>query len=345
MIEKIFQVSASVKPSRLAVVFPCYREKQSINPAYIALKKILDDLVAKGNLYPDWILCFVDDGSDDDTWTTILELTKAHDQIRGLRLAHNVGQQGALLAGLGYLRNSYDVYITMDVDLQDNPIAIPQMLRAIANGYGIAYGVRSGRHSDSHFKRYSAGMYYKLLVLTGVTVIPHHADFRALNNEVLKVLLEHPYAHLFLRAVIPKLGFKGQNVPYARLPRKQGQTKYSLLKMVSLGIDGLTLSTSIPLKVILLIGLTSLLFSVSLFTWAISLRMHDVPIPDWLTTTTPFVFFGGLQCIALSLIGEYMRRIYLEKRSNPKYVIREVCGFLNSPPSALSRGRNLPLQF
>lgn len=333
-------MSPKVLP-RLAIVLPCYRESESIEPARLALTGILDDMAGRGELQREWCLCFVDDGSDDATWQQIQSAATKDHRIRGIRLANNIGQQAALLAGLGCLSQEFTIYLTMDVDLQDNPAAVPEMLTILANGYDLVYGVRSKRHADSFFKRQSATAYYRLLALTGVKVIPHHADFRAFNSRVLEALLMHPHAHLFLRAVFPKLGFNGTTVTYERLPRKQGQTKYSLWKMLALAIDGLTLLTSAPLKAILLVGALSLSVALGAFGWILFNFLQGNGIPAWATPSVPLIFFGALQCIALALIGEYLRRIYLDKKRYPVYKIRESTGF----PKPLANAISLPDHF
>jgi polyisoprenyl-phosphate glycosyltransferase len=313
----------SLSAPRLAIVLPCYREVDAVGPAYDTLSRLLNTLVEERQIDPHWCLCFVDDGSDDQTWNVIETLTRRHEKAVGIRLAANAGQQAALLAGLTYLAGKYDCYATMDVDLQDDPQALPRMLEGVEKGFDIAYGVRSERQSDSPFKRMTADLYYRMLRLIGIGVIPHHADYRVFTAAVLPVLLKHPHAHLFLRAVFPRLGFRGCEVPYVRQPRRQGQTKYSVMKMVGLAIDGLTLFSSTPLKVVMVIGGAGAFTSIGLFIWALVLRSREVPAPDGLITLLTILFFGALQTIVLSMIGEYLRRIYLDNRKGPKFVIAE----------------------
>ncbi len=313
----------SVSCPRLAIVLPCYREVDAVGPAYDALSQLLEALVEERQIDPHWCLCFVDDGSDDQTWNVIETLARRHEKALGIRLAANAGQQAALLAGLTYLAGKYDCYATMDVDLQDDPEALPRMLEGLEQGSDIAYGVRTERQSDSPFKRMTADLYYRVLRLIGIGVIPHHADYRVFSAAVLPVLLKHPHAHLFLRAVFPRLGFRGCEVPYVRQPRRQGQTKYSVMKMVGLAIDGLTLFSSTPLKVVMVIGGAGTLTSIGLFIWALVLRSRELPAPEGLMTLVTILFFGALQTVVLAMIGEYLRRIYLDNRKGPKFVIAE----------------------
>ncbi len=309
---------------RLAIVLPCFREMDAVKPACAVLSGLLNSLAEAKRIHPEWCLCFVDDGSDDQTWTAILALAKAHKQVVGVRLAANAGQQAALLAGLSFLARDFDCYVTMDVDLQDDPNALPTLLSRIDEGFDIAYGVRTERQSDSPFKRWTADLYYRMLRLLGIGVIPHHADYRVFRASVLPVLLKHPHAHLFLRAVFPRLGFRGCEVPYVRQPRKQGKTKYSVFKMFGLAIDGLTLFSSAPLKAVLLMGVGGTLTSAALLIWGLLLRSQHLLVPGWLLTLVPILFFAALQTIVLALIGEYLRRIYLDNRKGPKYAIAEV---------------------
>lgn len=324
----------------MAVVLPCYRESDSILPAIQALSAVLNDLVAENKLDKDWCVCFVDDGSDDDTWTAIQTAQATESRILGIRLVANAGQQAALLAGLSLLADEFDLFVTMDVDLQDDPGALPAMLDSMENGFEIAYGVRNRRRrADSPFKRWSADLYYRTLRLLGIQVIPHHADYRMFRAEVLNVLLKHPHAHLFLRAVYPRLGFRGKEIPYVRQPRYHGTTKYNLWKMLGLAIDGLTLFTAAPLKIILFVGLAGLMLFLGLTAWILVLKFHHTNVPEWLTTTLPILFFGALQSIALSLIGEYLRRIYLENHRFPNYSVRSMTGSVPNRKTALWKSR------
>lgn len=307
------------KLPRLVIVLPCYQEAETIPHAYRALKIVLERMVDSGQTAPQWCMCFVDDGSQDPTWLAIADLAQQDDRVFGIRLAANTGQQEALLAGLEASNGHFDVYATMDVDMQDDPEALHAMLSALQADTAIAYGVRSNRNADGWGKRISASIYYRLLKAMDIKVIPHHADYRMFRQDVLSALLAHPHAHLFLRAVITKLGFKGAIVPYQRLARTHGSTKYSLWKMCSLAIDGLTLYRSTPLKLVFLFGLVGGMAAVICLVWVLGLRLQGNPGSPELLWMAPLLFLGGLQCIAIAVAGEYLRRQYLENLKRPQH--------------------------
>ena len=319
---------------RLVIVLPCYKEAETIPHTYCALQEVLEGMVLSGKTAEDWGLCFVDDGSEDGTWEAICTLTQTDDRVFGIRLPANTGQQEALLAGLEACNGHFDVYATMDVDLQDDPAALPTMLAALQSASSIAYGVRSNRNADGWGKRISASIYYRLLRGMDIQVIPHHADYRMFRQDVLSALLAHPHAHLFLRAVITKLGFRGAIVPYRRLARTHGSTKYSLWKMCSLAIDGLTLYRSTPLKLVFLFGLIGGFAAVVCLVWVLGLRLQGNPGSPELFWVAPLLFLAGLQCIAIAVAGEYLRRQYLENLRRPQHQPVASVGHASAQPTS-----------
>lgn len=288
-----------------------------------ALKSCLDVLVAREDLaISRFQLILVDDGSSDDTWEQIQGFAK-NDGAKGVKLSRNFGHQSAILAGLAAA--DADVVLTIDCDLQDDIGAIADMLRAFENGADMALGVRKARAKDSFVKRHTAQAFYKLMNLMGAEIVADHADFRLMSRRALKALLVHEEANLFLRGIIPSLGFKTTIIRYERQARDYGGTRYTPGKMLSLALSGITAFSTVPLRLIAVLGVLVFLASIVLSLWFLSVRLFDSSqtVPGWASTVLPILGLGGLQIFCMGVIGEYVGRIYLEVKRRPRFIVEE----------------------
>ncbi len=267
-------------------------------------------------------LILVDDGSKDTTWQLIEKLAASH-PIHAIKLSRNYGHQNAMLAGLS--NSDSEVILTMDADLQDDLNAITSMLKAYQGGADLALGVRSSRGSDTAFKSNSASGYYKLMKALGVNIIEDHADFRLMSRKSLNALLAHEEVNLFLRGIIPAIGFPTSIIYYERQDREYGETKYTLRKMLGLAINGITSFSVTPLRFVTALGLS--VSAVALFTalWVIIVKIFYFghAVPGWASTVLPILFLGGIQLISLGIIGEYVGKIYLEVKRRPRFIIEK----------------------
>lgn len=308
----------------LNIVVPCYNEEAALPETARQLAALLDHLVAEGTIAANSGVYFIDDGSRDRTWDLIVGLQISRpDRFHGIKLSRNRGHQTALLAGL---RNAPgDALISIDADLQDDISVIPAMIEEFQRGHDIVYGVRRGRTSDTVFKRQSARTYYWLLQAMGVTVVPDHADFRLMSRRALKALEHYHEVNLFLRALVPQLGFRSTMVYYDRLPRLAGETKYPLSRMVALATQGVTSFSMQPLRLISVAGLLMSLVSFLLGIWAIYIAtMTHRGVPGWASIVVPVALVGGLQLASLGVIGEYIGKIYMEVKRRPLFEIEEI---------------------
>lgn len=320
-LENISASTAEPKASQcaLSIVVPCHNEEQVLPETARRLQAVLDPLVEKG-LIVDPKIFFVDDGSTDDTWLIIETLASEDPRVHGLKLSTNFGQQNAILAGL--LTAPGDILISIDADLQDDVNSIEQMVRAHAEGAEVVYGIRGDRTTDSFFKRATAEGYYRLLRAMGVKLVFNHADFRLLSRRVVEQLRTCNETNLLLRGLIPQLGFRSASVYYNRQTRFAGETKYSLSKMMSLAITGITSFTEIPLKIITVLGLLVSLFSFALAIWALVVKLLlQIAIPGWASIVIPVYFLGGIQLLCLGVIGQYLAKIYAETKARPRFIV------------------------
>jgi glycosyltransferase involved in cell wall biosynthesis len=307
----------------LSIVAPCYNEAQVLPETVKRLTSLLRDLVIKGRVSEASSIWFVDDGSKDGTWALIEELAQTHSTIHGIKLSRNRGHQQALLAGL--LHAPGDAVISVDADLQDDLVAIEKMIDEHAGGAEIVYGVRRSRDTDSSFKRFTAEFYYRLLRWMGVEVVFNHADYRLMSRRAVEALREFKEVNLFLRGIIPQLGFRSAKVFYDRAERFAGESKYPLHKMLSLAIHGIISFSSVPLR-----WITGLGFLVSLLTfvvgvWALGVKLFTSgAVPGWTSTVVPIYFLGGIQLLCIGIIGEYLAKIYMETKARPRFVIEKM---------------------
>ena len=310
----------------LTIVIPCYNEEAVLPITYKEFLNELDYLVKTSRVHSDSTILFVDDGSDDSTWDIISDLSKEHRRISGIALSRNRGHQNALLAGLMEAREYSDVTISIDCDGQDDISAMSEMIDAYNDGSEIVYGVRSDRESDSAFKRMSAQMFYRLLNDMGVESVFNHADFRLMSKKTLDALSEYDETNLYLRGLIPLIGYKTDTVEYKRSERVAGNSHYPLAKMTSLALNGITNLSIKPIRIITIFGLLVTPISFIGAIWAIVATLLGVNVPGWASLVLVICFFGGAQMLSLGIIGEYIGKMYLETKHRPKYHIAERIG-------------------
>ncbi|MBQ1739403.1 MAG: glycosyltransferase family 2 protein [Clostridiales bacterium] len=307
----------------LYLVIPCYNEEQVLPLTSGKFKAKLEELIDAGKISSDSRVMFVNDGSKDTTWDILTSLCEEDKKYAAISLAHNRGHQNALIAGLMEAKKYADITISMDCDGQDDINAITQMVDEYAKGNEIVFGVRNDRSTDSWFKRTTAQSYYKFLRGMGVDIIPDHADYRLMSSRVLNALEGYGEVNLFLRGIIPQLGFKQSVVYYSRAEREAGTTHYPLSKMMSLAIDGVTSFSIRPLRLITVLGIIVALLSFIGIIYVLVSVISGYYVDGWASTTCILCFVSGIQMISLGVIGEYIGRIYLETKQRPRYFVAE----------------------
>lgn len=315
----------------LAIVVPCYNEEASFPLCKHALLTLAEELIAARKIAAESHLLFVDDGSSDATWSLIEQASQTSARVKGVKLSINKGHQAALLAGMEYAKA--DILVTIDADLQDDVQAIVQMVDAWHSGADVVYGVRNDRHSDSLFKRKSAAMYYQLMGFLGVKQIPDHADFRLLSARAVTSLLSYHEHNLYLRGLVPLLGFPSQRVFYARKKRVAGEAKYSLFPMLKLAMEGITSFSVTPLRIIAITGAVILLFSLLAIISIIIQKASGNTVSGWSSVMVSIFFLGGVQMLCLGILGEYIGKIYLESKARPKYFVEKLTPTPGESPS------------
>jgi glycosyltransferase involved in cell wall biosynthesis len=309
---------------RLGIVVPCYNEQEVLGETARRLDELLSHLVSIKLISPESAVYFVDDGSRDATWS-IIQALSANARFRGIKLSGNRGHQNALIAGLMTARG--DAVISVDADLQDDLNVIETMVRRFMDGDDIVYGVRADRTSDSWFKRFTAESYYRVLSALGVGVVFNHADYRLLSRRALRALSDYREVNLFLRGIIPLLGFKASTVEYVRTERFAGESKYPLKRMVGLAVEGVTSFSAAPLRAITALGMLVCVGSFAMVAWAILVRMFsEKAMPGWASTVVPIYFLGGVQLLCIGIIGEYLAKIYMEVKARPRFIIEARAG-------------------
>lgn len=317
MIESIQHASCP----RLSLVVPCHNEDQGLAETAARLGIILNELTQRA-LIADSSIFFVDDGSTDDTWRVIERVAVEGARFHGIKLSRNFGQQNAILAGL--LTAPGDALISIDADLQDDVAAIEEMVLAYARGAEVVYGIRRSRKTDSLFKRTTAEGFYRLLQGMGVQLMFNHADFRLLSRRVVEELRSCKESNIVLRGLIPLLGFPSALVYYDRHARFSGETKYSISKMISLALNGITSFTEVPLKIITILGMIISLFSFGMAVWALLAKiLHAAVVPGWASIVIPLYMLGGIQLICLGVIGQYLAKLYSEVKARPRFIIEK----------------------
>lgn len=315
------------KEKTLYMVVPCYNEEAVLHETAKRLKEKYISLIERELISKESRVVFVNDGSKDKTWDIICELHTADPQFfSGINLARNSGHQNAVLAGLMTVRDICSMAITMDADLQDDINAIDAMVEKYHEGNHVVYGVRSARKTDTFFKKFTAEGFYKFMKVMGADVVYNHADFRLMSSRVLKELSNYKEVNLFLRGLVPLIGFQSCNVYYERAERFAGESKYPLKKMLSFAINGITSFSTKPLKLITTVGFLMSIISVIAIIWAFAVKIAGHSELGWSSTMCAIWFIGGLQLLALGIIGEYVGKIYAEVKQRPRFIVAD---FLN----------------
>lgn len=311
---------------RLAIIVPCYNEEAVLPLTAPIFRSTLRSLTEEGLVDESSSIVFVDDGSKDSTWMLISELAEKDSHFVGLRQSRNRGHQSTVLAGLLECKDTYDVTISIDADGQDDPSAMADMMKAYHAGAEVVYGVRNDRKTDSFFKRFTAEAFYKILNKMGVEAHFNHADYRLLSSKVLQEFSRFEEVNLFLRGMIPLVGFNSSSVYYARAKRMAGESHYPLSKMLGLAIDGITSLSIKPIRIISTMGIFLAISAFALMLWSIGTHLWGNTVPGWASTTAIVTFVGGIQLFSLGVIGEYIGKIYLETKRRPRYIISECTG-------------------
>ncbi len=303
------------------LVIPCYNEEEMLPITAQALIKKMDALIGEKKISPNSKVMFVDDGSKDRTWEIIEQLHASSELFTGLKLSRNKGHQNALLAGLMTAKEYADIIVSMDADLQDDINAIDGFLEKRAEGCEIVYGVRSSRETDTGFKRFTAQSYYKILASMGVEITYNHADYRMMSKRAVEALAEFKEVNLFLRGMVPMVGFKSDIVTYERAARQAGESKYPLKKMISFAVEGITSLSIKPIRLITTLGFMIFFVSIIMLIYFLVIHFMGRTVAGWTTTVVSVWALGGLQLLAIGIIGEYIGKIYLETKSRPKFII------------------------
>lgn len=309
----------------VGIIIPCYNEKEVLPLTIDAMRRFLKNWKEMQLISEESFVLFVDDGSRDDTWSQIEHVHAMDEQFRGLKLAHNVGHQNALFAGLAEGHPHADCVVSMDADLQDDVEVIERFLVEYAKGNDIVYGVRVDRQSDSWFKRSTAQGFYRFIDWLGVETILNHADYRLMSRRAVETLCAHPERNLFLRGMVPALGFQTTEVTYTRQPRPAGESKYPLRKMLALAWDGVTSFSVRPIKLLFLLSLFMLIVSFGFVGYALYRRYEGETMDGWTSLMMSIWFIGGLQLFGIGLIGEYIGKIYQEVKRRPRYIVEDKC--------------------
>ena len=309
--------------SRLFIVIPCFNEEEVLPITSKMFLKELEDLIHKGKISDNSRILFVNDGSKDKTWEIIENLAAENPHFIGMSQSRNRGHQNAVLAGLMESKDMCDITISIDCDGQDDIKAMEAMVDAYHDGSEVVYGVRSKRDTDTFFKRFTAESFYKLLNKMGVEVVYNHADYRLISSRVLKEFANFKEVNLFLRGMIPLVGFKSSSVYYERHERIAGESHYPLSKMLGLAIDGITSLSIKPIRLITGLGIGVSILSFIGVIWAVIAQLTGHTITGWASTVCIVCFMGGVQLICLGVLGEYIGKIYMEVKARPRYIISE----------------------
>ncbi|MCT7680040.1 MAG: glycosyltransferase family 2 protein [Lactobacillus crispatus] len=303
----------------LTIVVPCYDEQEVLHETSKLLKNIIDDLIEQNKISSNSKILFVNDGSKDKTWEIIEQLQSQEKVFTGIRLSGNFGHQNAVMAGLSRAVWYSDMMITIDADLQDDIQKIYEMVDKFYQGFDIVYGVRNNRDTDTGFKRTTAEAYYWLMTKMGVNLIPDHADYRLMSKRAVEALLEYHEENLFLRGIVPELGFNTTKVYYKRKERFAGESHYPLKKMLGLAIDGITSFTIAPIKLILYLGILMVLYGGG----AIVLLGVTHHMSDYRSLINSLWLLGGIQLITLSIIGTYVGKVFNDVKKRPRFIIED----------------------
>ncbi|MBN2919098.1 glycosyltransferase family 2 protein [Limosilactobacillus mucosae] len=305
----------------LTIVVPCYNEEEVLPETTKELGQILNNLIAKKKIASNSKILFVNDGSKDNTWEIISSYSKNLDYVTGIKFTRNYGHQNALLAGMSLAVKYSDMIITIDADLQDDVNAIYKMVDKFIEGYDVVYGVRNSRDTDSFFKKHTALMYYSLMKKMGVNLVPDSADYRLLSKRATEALLNYKERNLFLRGMVPLVGYKSTKVYYPRKERYAGTSKYPLKKMIHFALDGITSFSIAPIHLIMTMGIVVMLISIVLMIYTIIEKIQGHIVPGWSSLMISIWFLGGVQLISVSVIGEYIGKVFTEVKHRPRFNI------------------------
>lgn len=312
---------------KLLIVVPCYNEQEVLPQTIEKLSDVLNDLFKKGKITRDSCLVLVNDGSRDKTW----DIIKAHhaktDYVYGVNLGANAGHQNALLAGLDYAQDKCDITVTIDADLQDDTAVIEQMIDKYNDGFDVVYGVRNDRKTDSFFKRFTAGVFYKLMSFLGAKTVDNHADFRLMSNTAVKALMQYKERNIFLRGIVTRLGFKSDSVYYARKERTAGETKYPLRKMLSFAWEGITSLSIKPIKLIMVLGLLIIICSIIALAYVLISYFLNETNRGWASLMISIWFLGGVQLFSIGIVGQYVGKTYIETKERPRFYVSEILDY------------------
>ena len=313
-----------MRKNKLYVVLPCYNEEPVLRETADILKQKMNRLLREEKIFSGSRIVFVDDGSSDRTWRMIKELHEQDSLFSGISLAANKGHQNALLAGLMTVMDRCDVTISMDADLQDDVDAMDEMLEQYQNGCEIVYGVRDSRECDTAFKKYTAEGFYKLLQRMGADIIYNHADYRLMSRKALKALSEYREVNLFLRGLVPMIGYQTAQVSYSRKKRTAGESKYPLSKMLSLAFEGATSLSTKPLRMITALGFFISAFSIIILSYTLVRHFTGNTVIGWTSTVLSIWTMGGLMLLSIGIVGEYVGKIYMEAKGRPRYLVKDI---------------------
>ncbi|MBE5853370.1 MAG: glycosyltransferase family 2 protein [Lachnospiraceae bacterium] len=311
---------------RLALVVPCYNEEAVLEISSKALREVLENLIQKGKIANDSFVLFVDDGSKDRTWELIEQEHQKHSNIKGLKLAANVGHQFALTAGLISAKDISDVTVSIDADLQDDVTVIEEMIDKFHDGNDIVYGVRNDRSSDSFFKRMTAQGFYKMMAVMGVKTVYNHADFRLMSKRAVEQFSQYKETNLYLRGMMPLIGYKTDSVYYERKERVAGESKYPLKKMLALAFNGISSFSIKPISLITTAGAVIIFLCILAAIYALFSYCIGHVVEGWTSLILSIWFLGGVQLLSIGLIGQYIGKIYIEVKQRPRYNVETFLG-------------------
>lgn len=310
---------------KLAIVVPCYNEEPMLKLSSEALREVLTDLINKNKISDDSFVMFVNDGSKDKTWELIEEEHKAYPvMVKGVNLAGNVGHQFALTAGLLTAKDMSDITISIDADLQDDVAVIEEMVDKYHEGKDIVYGVRKKRTTDTFFKRTTAQCFYKFMSMMGAKTVYNHADFRLMSKRAVDQYAKYEENNLFIRGIIPLIGYETDSVYYDRKERVAGESKYPLKKMIALAFNGISSLSVKPITMITELGALIIILSICAAIYAIVSFCMGVTVPGWTSLILSIWFLGGVQLLCIGLIGQYIGKIYIEVKHRPRYNIEKI---------------------
>ena len=314
-------MDANRSSGKLYIIVPCYNEEAVLQETKNRLLEKTEDLIRRGLISDESRIIFVDDGSKDRTWSMIEDMHDSSKYIRGIKLSRNRGHQNALLAGMMTAKEECDMIVSMDADLQDDIDVLDQFVEKYNSGCEIVYGVRNSRKTDSAFKKRTAESFYSIMRWMGADIVYNHADYRLMSRRALDSLGNYQEVNLFLRGIIPMIGFKTDVVYYERHERYAGESKYPLKKMLSFAVDGITSLSVQPLRFITAMGLIIFIISLILLVYYVLGHFFGNTVKGWSTLVVSIWALGGLQLLALGIVGEYVGKIYLETKQRPRYII------------------------